>query len=163
MLVLQGAFSKPTIADVNAMWDTDQLHIREFDARTGLLVTVIKQNVEAGSGEFGVELVGCLANRFVLVFHWYQRDLEGCQGVRPENAAIIVVLLDRSGNHPGNADPIAAHGQGDRLAILTHDTAVHGLAVLGAKLEDMSNLDAALDHQRALAVRAWVASHHVAQ
>src|SRR5690606_7647800 len=163
MLVLPGALCEPAIADDDAVWNADQFHIGKFDARARLFVTVIKQNFKAGGREVGVELVGRFAHRFVLVLHRYQCDLEGGQRVRPENAALVVVLLDGGGNYAGDAYAVAAHRQHDRFAVFAHDAAVHGLAVLGSELEDMPYLDTALDHQRALTVRARVTRHHVAQ
>lgn len=74
-----------------------------------------------------------------------------------------MVLFDGGGDHAGYADAVAAHDQVDRLALFAQDVQLHRFAVLGAKLEDMTDLDAALDHQGALAVRAGVAFDDIAQ
>jgi len=74
-----------------------------------------------------------------------------------------IVALVLRGDHPRYADAVATHGHGHRLTAFVQAGGVHGLAVFRAQLEDMSDLDAALDGQAALAVRAGIALDHIAQ
>src|SRR5476649_587996 len=162
-LVFKIAFSQTTVTDHDAVRNPDQLHVGELDTRAGLLVAIIEQHFETGGGQFGVQLVGCLANSFGFVAQGHQRDLERCQRVAPDDAVLVVVLLDGSGHHARNTDAVAAHGQRHWLAVFTQDLAFQGFAVLGAELEDMPDFNAAFDFQGAFAVRARIASHYVAQ
>ncbi|MNI41896.1 hypothetical protein D3C73_961610 [compost metagenome] len=145
------------------MWNADQLHVRELDARAGFLVTVIQQHFEAGSGKLRVQLVGGFANLLGFVAQRHQGNLERREGVAPDDPVFVVVLLDGSRHHAGHADTVATHFQGDRLAVLAQHFALHRLAVLVAQLEDVPDFDAALDFQGALAVGARVAGDHVTQ
>ena len=88
---------------------------------------------------------------------------EGCQGFRPEDAAVVVVLLYCGGDHPGDADAVAAHQQHLFATTLIQYPGIHRFAVLGAELEDVADLDAAPDQQFAAAVRTGVTGDHVAK
>ena len=89
--------------------------------------------------------------------------LEGRDGVRPDDAARIMVLLDRGGNDARHTDAVAAHVQRGRLAGFVQHGGAHGLAVFLAELEDVADLDAARDAERALAGGRGIARDHVAQ
>ncbi|WP_394327202.1 aminoacyl--tRNA ligase-related protein, partial [Enterobacter cloacae] len=49
--------------------------------------------------------------RFVHV-HWQDRHLERRDVIRPDNATLVVVLLNRRSHHARYPDTVAAHGQG---------------------------------------------------
>ena len=144
------------------MRDADQFHVREHEA--GALVPVVEQYLDAGGGQFLVQGLGRLPHPVGLVqFHGHQGDLEGGDGLRPANAALVVMLFDGGGHHSGDADAVTAHLQGQGAAGLVQDRGLEGLAVFLAELEDVADLDAAGDGEAALAVRAGVTLDHAAQ
>ncbi len=144
------------------MGHAQQLHVGEHHARA--LFTVVKQHVHAGGFQFGVELLGQLGHAHWLVHvHRHDGHFERGDGVRPDDAVLVVVLLDGGGHQTGDSDAVATHLHGDGLAALVQHARLHGFGVLGAELEDVAHFDAALEQQLALAARARVAFHHVAQ
>ena len=74
------------------------------------------------------------------------------KGARPDDAALVVVLLDGCGRQAGDADAVAAHFQKLRFTVLVQEGGVHGAAVFGAEVEHMAHFDAALNGQHPLAV-----------
>ena len=74
-----------------------------------------------------------------------------------------MVLLDGRRHDARHADAVAAHVHRDVAALFVLDAGLHGLAVLAAELEDVPDLDAAGDRERARALRAAVAVDDVAQ
>src|ERR687887_534558 len=72
----------------------------------------------------------------------------------------IVVLLDDRRDRARGADPVAAHDQRSLLPALVEVRRVERIAVVGAELEDMTNLDRCLEGERASTVRAAVAFFH---
>ncbi|CCJ85275.1 hypothetical protein BN133_1652 [Cronobacter dublinensis 582] len=142
------------------MRNTDELHVGEHDART--LFTVIHQHVDAFGAKLSVEFLGKLlyAEGFVHV-HRQNRDLERRDSVRPDDTAIVMVLLDSRSHHARHADAVAAHGQDLVAAIFALNGRFQRVGVFGAQLEDVAHFDAALDKQRTLAVRARIAGHDV--
>ena len=91
-----------------------------------------------------------------------QHHRERRDRVRPDDAARVVVLLDGRAEDARHADAVAAHLHQLRLAGLVEEGGVHRLAVLGAEVEHMADLDAALDGEHALAVGRRVAGDDVA-
>ena len=143
--------SRPRSPTTSAMRNAEQLGVGELDARAR--VAVVVQHLDAGGGELGVQPVGCArahASDFCRLSGtsttWNGRDR-----LRPDDAALIVVLLDRGGDDARHTDAVAAHEQRDFLARLIEHVAFIALAVLAAELEDVADLDAARDPQRALA------------
>ncbi len=65
-----------------------------------------------------------------------------------------MIRLDRGGENAAGADPVAAHDHGAARLVLVQDSEAHRLGVLGAALEDVADLDAALGAEGA-AVAAW--------
>jgi hypothetical protein len=63
-----------------------------------------------------------------------------------------VALLDGGADDARDADAVAAHFHDLVLALLVEEGAFHRFGVLGAQLEDVADLDAAAQLQRALAV-----------
>ena len=76
---------------------------------------------------------------------------------------LVVVLLDGRGHHPGDADAVAAHDHDVFLAVLVQIHGMHGVAVLGAQLEDVAHFDALGQLDGATAARAGVAQGDAAQ
>jgi hypothetical protein len=73
-----------------------------------------------------------------------------------------MILFNRRGNDACHTDPVAAHVHRGLLARFVQHLGAHGLAVLLAQREDVPDLDAAGDAQRALAGGRRVAGHDVA-
>ena len=144
------------------MRHADQLPVGEHGARA--LAAVVQDHVHAGGQQLGVEALGGFAHGVAAV-HADRADHhgEGRDGVRPDDAALVVVLFDGSGRQARDADTVAAHLEELGLAVLVEERGVHGAAVLGAQVEHVADLDAALDGQLALAVGRRVAGQHVAQ
>ena len=78
---------------------------------------------------------------------------------RPREPVLVVVLLDDRGDDARHADAVAAHHHRVLLAVLVGVVRVERLAVLGAELEHVPDLDAAVDRQRLAAAGARVARH----
>ncbi len=56
---------------------------------------------------------------------------------------LVVVLLHDGSQGAGNAHAVAAHEEGNLVALLVHERGAHGAGVLVAQLEDLGHLDAA--------------------
>ena len=153
--------SSAAIADDQPVRDPDELRIGEFHA--GPRVAIVEQHVDAGGAEILVQLVGRAAHALgFLVVDRHHDDVEGSQRLGPDDAVGIVILLDGRRDDAGHADAVAAHEHGDRLALLVEDGRLHGLAVELPELEDVADFDAARDLERAIAGRARIARHDVA-
>ena len=79
---------------------------------------------------------------------------------RPDDAVLVVALLDHGLHGAAHADAVAAHHHHLLLELVR---LVHGLErirVLRAELEDVAHLDAAADRHRLAALRADVAVAH---
>ena len=70
---------------------------------------------------------------------------------------LVVVLLHDGSERTGHAHAVTTHDERLLLAVLVHKGGTHGLGILGAKLEDLRDLDAAGSGERLAAVRAGVA------
>ena len=70
---------------------------------------------------------------------------------------LVVVLLHDGSERAGHTNAVAAHDERLLLAVLVHKGGTHSLGILGAKLEDLRDLDAAGSGERLAAVRAGVA------
>ena len=64
---------------------------------------------------------------------------------------LVGALLDRGGDDPRRADPVAAHHDRLLLAVLVEVGGAERLRVAGAELEDVADLDRRLDLDRAAA------------
>ena len=145
------------------MRDADQFRVAEFHAHP-FFFAVVEQHFDAGGGEVRVEFFRhFLFARALLDIERDQRHLERGNGLRPDDAVVVVVLLNGGGDHPADADAVAAHGHHHGATVVVQHGGVERLGVLGAELEDVAHLDAALDGQSAVAVRARVTLDHVAQ
>src|SRR5436305_13750077 len=93
----------------------------------------------------------------------HHRDLERGDGDRPDDALVVVVHLDGGGHGALDADAVAAHDRLDRLAVRAGHPDVQSVGVLVAELEDVPDLDAALDLQAMPAVDAGVTGRQLTQ
>ena len=70
------------------------------------------------------------------------RDLVRRERHRPDDAVLVVVLLDGRGDDARDADAVAAHLGRLLLAVDVEEGHAHGLRVLRAEEEDVADLDA---------------------
>src|SRR5690606_36159176 len=82
-----------------------------------------------------------------------EHDVKRRERLRPDDAALIVILLDGCADDAGNADTVAAHCHSPVVAVLVLHGGAEGLAVHSPELEYVSHLDAARDLQ--LPFSAW--------
>ena len=73
-----------------------------------------------------------------------------------------MTLFNAGGHDAADSNAVATHDHHLRLAVLIQIAGVHGLAVLGAELEDVADFDAALDGERAIAIGTDVAFAYLA-
>jgi hypothetical protein len=162
VLVLDLTDLQATVAQGHAVRHADQLPISEHGTRA--LAAVIQNDVNTHGHQLGIEPIG----RGFDVGETVRTDRaqhhgERRQGIRPDDAACIMVLLNGGRRQPRDANAIAAHFHELRFAVHVQKGGVHGLAVLGAQVKHMADLDTALDRQQPFAIRRRVARHHVAQ
>src|ERR1700733_5216414 len=144
LAVLEAARFQGALAHHHAMRDAEQLRVGELDARP--CVPVVVQHLDAGAGELLVQPIADFADTggFVQIQR-HQYHLERRNGRRPDDAALIVVLLDGGGHDARHTDSIAAHEQRDLAARFVEYRGLHGAAVLVAELEDVTHFYAAGD------------------
>src|SRR6185312_4108202 len=160
--VFQAAGLETPIPDHQPMRNAEELCVGEFDARTGIAVVV--EHLDALGGELVVEAIGNFSHpRGLLQIERDEHDLEGCQRLRPDDAALIVILLDGGGHDARHTDAIAPHEQRHFSARLIEHGCLEGLAVLAPELEDVSHLDATGDLEATAAARARIPRAHVAK
>ena len=121
------------------------------------LLAVVEEDVEAGVLQLLVDLLRALAHAGLVEAQCRRGGRGTARARRPDDAALVVVRLDRAGEDAPDADAVAAHDGGLLLAVLVGELRLHRLGVDGAELEDVAHLDAALRLERAAAVRAGVA------
>ena len=80
--------------------------------------------------------------------HVGRRDLAG-----PDQPVPIVALLCDGADQPGDPDPVATHGDPDRLGVGSQRVQRERVGVLAAELEDVPDLDAAGRDQSAGPIR----------
>src|SRR5438874_4361081 len=161
MLVLDDAVLQSALADDDAMRDADELLVGEEDP--GALVAIVEEDLEARTRQFRVELFRRLLDRIALPVA--ERDHGGDERrhrIGPDDAFVVVVLLDRCGDDARDADAVAAHLHRLRLALLVDVGDAHLPGIRGAKLEDVAHLDAARDLEPSLAVGRRIARDDVA-
>src|SRR5680860_156192 len=144
------------------MRNADQLLLGEH--HPGPQVAVVEQDIETGRPQFIVQLTRGRCQAFGLVHvNRDQRNLERRDRRRPDDAALVVMLLDRGGHRARDADAIAAHYHVTRAALLVQHGGVHGAAVLVTELKDVTHLNATRYQKRAVAVGTAIAVYDVAQ
>src|SRR5712691_5126838 len=128
--------------DGNAKRNADQIGILEFDART--LIAIIEKSIDPGVQQLAVDI---LRGRADIVFAADLRDenFERRDRHRPDDARIIVTQLDRGGHGASDSEAVAAHDHRLSLSAFVEIRAVHRIGVLRAELENVADLDAAID------------------
>src|ERR1700716_397572 len=144
--VLEFACFQSALTDNHAVRNAQQLRIREFDPRARIAVVV--QHLDPGRSEFRIEPVGDLAYPCRLLrAYGHQHDLKWCDRLRPDDAALIVILLDGGGHDARHTDAVSAQVQRHFLAAFIEYYALHGLAVFPPHLEAVTDFDAPGDLQ----------------
>src|SRR5580658_4597396 len=93
MAVFKRAGVEAALAYHYAMRDAQQFGIGELDPGTGIAIVI--QYLNAGSAELGVQRLGRRAHPWrLLQVQPYQVDGERGDRIRPDDSALIVILLD---------------------------------------------------------------------
>src|SRR6476646_9756178 len=158
---LGGPGGQAALAHRDPERDAGQFGVAELDARPDL--PVVHDDLDARLEQGLVDLLPRSRQGGILLLGDHHHDLERGDRDRPDDALVVVVDLDGRGHGALDADAVAAHDRLDRLAVRAGHPDIHGVGVLVAKLEDVPDLDAALDLQAAPAVQAGVAGRHFAQ
>src|SRR6266571_6229962 len=125
-------------ADGDAIGNADQISVLELHA--GAFVAVIKQNFQAGSRQIPIQLFAGFSERLVFnVRHRYE-DIEWGDRLWPDDAVMVMVLLDGRRDDTFNADAVAAHDNWDFLAVLRQYRLAHRLGILRSQLEEVTDL-----------------------
>src|ERR1700756_791289 len=160
VLELAGLEARP--GHPQPMWNAEQLRVGELDARAG--VAIVEQDFDPGIGELGVQAVGGGADTVgLLQIERNQHHLKGSDRVRPDDAALIVTLLDSRGHDTRHTDAVTAHVKRGLPPPLIEDQRFHRLTVVASELEDVADLYAARYLQAPAARGARIARHHHAQ
>ena len=144
--------------------EADQVGVGELDPRAG--VPVVVEHLDTGLHQPVVELLGGGADRVATLAPAGEGDevhrVRG-EGGRPDQPAVVVVLLGHRGDDARHADPVAAHDHGVLVPGVVLVAGVERLAVLGADLEDVADLDAPVDRERRPAAGARIAGRDADQ
>ena len=129
----------------------------------GAFATVVEHHIDPLRLERFVHLVG-LGTHGIAAVHAYGANHHGKRGdgVGPNDAALVVVLLDRCCGQARDANAVATHFKGFGLAVFVEEGGVHGLGVLGTQVKNMAHFNAPLDGQHAFAIGRGVTVDHVA-
>ena len=150
------ASERPTI---QAEGHAHELVVLELHAGTHL-AAIVDENIQAGRVELLAKRLRGLKDFVTLAgsqdMHVKGGDLRG-----PAQTLVIAVGLGQGCHDAGNADAVRTHGDDLGLAVLVEDSQTESLGVLTAQLEDMTDLDAALEVKRARAVGSQVALAHL--
>ena len=98
----------------------------------------------------GLEHLGVLAGR-------HDVHVGGTDLARPDDAELVVRVLDDRRDRARDTDAVRAHRHRDELAVLVEHLESERVGVLAPELEDVAHLDAARRLERATAVGARVA------
>ena len=152
MLVLHVAFFEAAVADGDAVRHANELPVGKHG--TGALATVVQNHIHAGCHQSFIEGRGGALN-FGETVRADRADHHGERryGVRPDDAALVMILLDGGSRQARDADAVAAHFHELRLAVFAQKSGIHGLAVFGAQVKNVTHFNTALNRQRALTVR----------
>src|SRR5450756_216748 len=127
MLVFDLTRFQTAVANRDAVRHPNQFPVGKHGA--GTLAAVVQDDIDAGRQQLTIELVGCGFNIGEAVRADRTQDHgKGRQRIRPDNAALVVVLLYRGGWQTGDADAVAAHFHKLGLAIDVQESGVHVLA-----------------------------------
>ena len=110
-LYFRVARGEPALGKHHAVRDADQLHVGE--QHPGALVAVVHQHVDPWLPQLGMQAIGGLAHLAALVVaDRHQAGFERRDRRREDDAARVVVLLDRRGHDARHADAVATHLEG---------------------------------------------------
>ena len=129
-LDLHDAVRQTFVADDDLEGSTDEIGIIEFDTRA--IGTVVPQYFDARRRQIGIEMCGGSDRLFGLTDR-QKMDMEWRDGKRPDDALLIMILLNRRSGRPTDADTVAPHDGEALLALIVEDGGVHFMAVLGAE------------------------------
>src|SRR5262245_17610779 len=148
--------------DRDAHGEPDQVGVLELDARA--LVAVVEERVDPSGLQLRGDPLGGLSQLRVGSVHRDHPGAVGRERRRPDHARVVVVLLDRGRDGARDPDPVASHLDRPLDAVGAEEARPHRRAVLGAEVEDLSDLDATVPGEDAfLAARAAVARTRLAQ
>src|SRR5690606_20851209 len=88
---------------------------------------------------------------------------ERCDRSRPQDALVVVALLDCRPENARYADAVAAPFHDLVAAVFVEERALQRSGVFCAQLENVPDLNASADFKRAFALGRWIARDHVAQ
>ena len=148
------------LADVDAIWDADQVGILEF--HPGAFVAVIENHVKARSLKLRRHAFSCRDERSIGCVRDRHHHLKRRDRRRQPESVLVVTLLDRGGQNTFDADSVAAHDRLHFFAALIEHARAHRLRVFVSQLEDVADLDRLGDLQRSAADRAAFTFRHIA-
>src|SRR4029077_15462897 len=162
MTVLEPSGVEPALRDHQTVWDTEELRVRELDPRPRIAVVV--EHLDAGGAQLGIQAVADFADTGgLLQVERHQHELERRNRLGPDDAALIVILLDGGCHDARYTDAITAHVERDLPSGLIEHHSLHGRAVLAAELEDVANLDAAGNLQPSAPGGAGITFDHLTE
>ena len=136
----------------------EQLGVGELDARATRRGRPTGSRGAAGRGREVVEPLGDLDDlRLLGAADRHEVGRVGRDLGRPDDALLVVVGLDDAGDVPPDADPVRAHDDRVRLAVLAEVGRPERVGELRPELEDVADLDAVAQDDRLAAGRARVA------
>src|SRR5690606_36092837 len=154
-------FLQTTITHRDTQRYANELPIGKHDARPS--VPIVDDHVHAGIAKLLIKLLGGVADSFTLVIaKRADHDLERGNGARPDDSAIVVVLLNGSRCNAADANAVATHLHDDRLAVGFEEGGVQGPGVFVTQEQNVTNFYTALNAQCATA-RIRVAVDNVAE
>src|SRR5215468_2500592 len=107
-LVFDIVFLQRALADGDSMRDADKLEIGKHDTRP--LAAIVKQHFDSRGHQFVVQLVRRSPHRFeAIVTYRCNSNAERRKRLRPDDAALIVVLFDCGSDNARDADAVAPH------------------------------------------------------
>src|SRR5262245_48999127 len=148
-------------SDGQAVRDADQLGVLELDAWP--LVARVEDRLDAALAQRLVEPFARLGRLDVLRVQHRDDHLEGRHRHGPHDPVVVVALLDDRRHHAPDADAVGAHLDRAALPPLVERVRAERLAVAGAELEDVADLDGLVHGERGSAQRARLAGAHLAQ
>src|ERR1017187_6969832 len=150
------------LADAKPNWKAHQVRVLEFYA--GTFIAVIQNHFHAARSQFRVNFLRQFHHRAVRR-HAQRRDANGVgrDAQRPDDAVLVVALLDDRLQGSCDANAVAAHDGGLARTGLVEKSRAKLLAVFRAEFEDMANLDGPPDFQWFAAFRAGFTGSHSPQ
>lgn len=131
-----------------------EIGVFELDAR--VLVSIVEQRFEARVRERDTESLHRLGDALGIRAQDDDVDRIGRDRDGPDDAVVVMGVLDDRRHDASQPDSVAAHDHGQAVALRVQVHGVHGLGVLRAELEDVPHLDGAVGPERRAALRAGV-------